>query len=716
MDATIAGMDTATALRRLAETRDPEAWGALLEQHGPAIQGVCRRVLRDAALAEDACQETLLQIRELAGKFSPKGPDPEVSARAWVLQIACHTALHVLRKNRRDQRRDSEHSADREGSERSTSEAHAMNREAAEALHRELANLPEAERTPIVLHYFGELGYEDLAATLGCPVGTAKARVSRGVNRLRERLALLGMILAAGECAAALRGSEAQAAEAAGSVGSNALTAQQLSQWKALLNSPRTPAVPTMAANTGVSTMIKLGVGMAALLLAALLAFTMLRSNSQDQASPPVAQPAGGPATGTTAGKTGEPAKPATADEIKKIVQGNNAFAFGLYGKLRAEKGNLFFSPFSVGAAMTQVMAGARGNTAVEMSQVLCAPVGKGLEHMQAFVTQDAVQPAFGALLRALDGAGKKRSYQLSIANSLWMQEDLPFEPDFVACLKENYDSGLQAVDFKKDPETARLRINAWVEEKTRKKITDILGPDSIKKDSKLAVANAIYFKSAWQHRFSKGMTENADFTLMDGTKVQVPMMRETESYRFAHCETKRRHMVSDGFDALELPYEGRELSMLVLVPFGDLGAEALTNDLEAAVASGNLDEVLKGMKSEQVSVFVPRFKMTWSADLKDTLIAMGMKETFTPSKADFSGMTKRAELSIGLVAHKAFVEVNEESTEAAAATVAIAEDKGPMVKPREFHADRPFVFLIRENATGTILFMGRVADPREQQ
>ncbi|MBI3828733.1 MAG: sigma-70 family RNA polymerase sigma factor [Planctomycetes bacterium] len=906
-------MDTATALRRLAETRDAEAWGALLEQHGPAIQRVCRRVLRDPALAEDACQETLLQVRALAGTFSPKSSDPEASASAWVLQVACHAALHILRKNRRDLRRDSAHAAGRTAAEPSSTEAHAMNREAAAALHRELANLPEAERTPIVLHYFGELGYADLAAALGCPVGTAKARVSRGVDRLRQRLALLGLILAAGECAAALRGSEAQAAEAAGSVGSNALTAQQLSQWKALLNSPRTPAIPTMAAQTGVSTIMKISLVTAFTALIAALAimttngrsaenkpqetsdvntvkewkgdavnglklelaankktvspgdtltftiklknitdgnlnvlvgypigalgksvfergdvlrlvpetdgalgtplpyqvlvgigpgvdFVTIPANSQveytcvvaygiqkikaysaawtkekagqnlagytfgrptqqtPQGYPEFFLPADAAGThrfvlfhevteqhNTAATKNGygckldeqapywsgkvasnavqvavraktEVAAPVKPEEIKAAVEGANAFAFGLYGKLRGEKGNLFFSPFSIGAAMTQVMAGAKGHTAVEIANVLHAPVGQALEHMEAFVNQDSVHPAFGALLRMLDGAGKKRSYRLSIANSLWMQEDLPFEADFVACLKENYASGLQAVDFKKDPEAARKRINAWVEEKTRKKITDILAPDSIKQDAKLAVANAIYFKSAWKHRFPPGMTANADFTLMDGTKVKVPMMTQREHFKYGHVVMARLHVVEDGFDALEMPYTDNELSMLVLVPFGDMGAEALTRDMEDAVASGKLDEILKDMKSEEVSVFLPRFKMTWSADLKDTLIAMGMKDAFTPGKANFSGMTKRAELSLGLVAHKAFVEVNEEGTEAAAATVAVGEEKGESVKPKEFHADRPFVFLIRENATGAILFMGRVADPREQQ
>ncbi|MCW8133456.1 MAG: sigma-70 family RNA polymerase sigma factor, partial [Planctomycetota bacterium] len=578
MNPTVSSMSVAEALGRLAQSRDPEAWGALVEACGPAMLRVCARILHDREGAEDACQEALLQVRACAGQFRPGGANPEAAARGWVLKVTAHVALHLLRKQRRDRARDRRQAGT--GTAQSESEARAMNEEALEHLRRELAGLSEAERTPIVLHYYGGMGYEDVAAALNCPVGTAKARVSRGIERLRERLALLGLVFASGDVASAL---DLPAA------GFSACTSEHLGAWKALLESSRQPAVPAMAAHGGISTMIKIGLGMAACVLACALMWSAGRGHSSEDAAPEsgaTATPEASPAEkGAAAAAT-----PADMDEaVRKIARANNAFAVKLYGELATQRGNLFFSPFSVSTAMTQAMAGAREDTALEMAATLRMPVGQGLEHLRPHVVQDKLHPAYGKLLQALEGKGRTRAYELLLANSLWVQDDLALQPEFVATLKANYGSALQLANFKKDPEAARKRINGWIADKTAQKVRETLAPGSISQDTLLAIANTIYFKSDWKHRFEKA--RDRDFTLLDGAKVKTPMMPLVDvQLPYAHCVVKGRHMADQGFDALELPYKNGELSMLVLLPFGDEPVAVQLASLERELVFGNLD------------------------------------------------------------------------------------------------------------------------------
>lgn len=714
MHASAIQMSTAEALQRLAQARDTQAWALLVERHGAEIQRVCRRVLRDESLTEDACQETLLQLRDRAGAFAPQGANPEAAARAWILQVACHTALHLLRKHRNDRQRDDRGAKARSTEQPSTSEAHVMDRETAGALHRELAALPEAERTPILLHYYGSLGYAELAGTLRCPEGTAKARVSRGLERLRQRLALLGLVFAAGELTAALAGSEAHAAEAAVSSatsGITTLTPEHLARWNELLKSPRQPVVPAMASTQGVSTMLKLSMGVGMLLAAGLLTLAMTGTPGAEGAPPPVEKTA--PAR--PASIKPQP-RPENEDKtLAALVEGNNRFALALYGRLRSEKGNLFFSPFSINAALTQAMAGARGQTAYEIAQLLGSPVGIQLEHLAVDINQADVHPAYGELLKRLNSPEAQRSYQLKVANSMWVQKDLGLEAAFVGTLRDHYASELKLADFKQDREAALKAINAWVAEQTHNKITEVLGEDNLSPDTRLVLANAIYFKSDWRTPFNSDRTGNENFMLLNKQEIKVPTMFESfHGLSHARHEIKSRHMTPQGYACIELPYKRGELSMLVCAPFGDAAPASQLEMLEEDLVARGFHELFKGLRpASRVNVYLPKFKFEKYTNLNPLLHGLGLEAAFEPGQADFSGITRNDKLFIARISHKAIVNVDEAGTEAAAATIVEADGKDDPDEVKTFKADRPFVFAIRENKTGLILFMGRVTDPR---
>jgi serpin B len=371
------------------------------------------------------------------------------------------------------------------------------------------------------------------------------------------------------------------------------------------------------------------------------------------------------------------------------VVKGNNVFALDLYGRLRQKDGNLFFSPYSISDALAMTYAGARGQTAEQMATTL---------HFA--LPAQRLHPAFGELIRYLNAGGKDRKYQLSVANALWGQKGYTFLPDFIRLTKDVYEGGLKEVDFVKTEE-ARKTINHWVEEQTKDKIKDLIPEGALASDTRLVLTNAIYFKSAWAEAFHEGATKKEDFHLGGGRKVQVPMMHTNEALRYRDGGT---------FHALELPYQSRQLSMIVLLPKKVDGLAELEKDLTSA----RLDEWLKAMKVHQVNVVLPKFKFSAEFSLKDVLSAMGMPLAFS-KRADFSGMTTREQLYIDKVLHKAFVDVNEKGTEAAAATAVIARPtSAPNYARADFRADHPFVFLIRENRTGSILFLGRVANPQQ--
>lgn len=381
------------------------------------------------------------------------------------------------------------------------------------------------------------------------------------------------------------------------------------------------------------------------------------------------------------------------ADNTAALVDGNTAFALDLYQRLQPRPGNLFYSPHSVSTALAMTLAGARGQTQKEMAGTL---------HLS--LPPETLHPAFGDLQAHLHAAQAKGHITLSVANSLWGQRGEEFLDEFLKLTQRHYGAGINIVDYVKDTEGARQIINAWVEKKTHSKIKDLLAPSSLSRDTRLVLCNAIYFKGTWATKFNEPRTREADFHLKPGNIVRVPMMVQTEG--------SFRMKALDGLSAIDLPYQGNELSMIVLLPEAVDRLPALEKNLKPQSLKRWLGELAAAAESK-VHVFLPKFRTASGFSLEKTLTAMGMPSAFKPGAADFSAMNGERDLFIDDVVHKALVEVNEEGTEAAGATaVAPRPTAGPPTSVAEFHADHPFLFLIRDNQTGSILFFGRIVDP----
>jgi serpin B len=385
-----------------------------------------------------------------------------------------------------------------------------------------------------------------------------------------------------------------------------------------------------------------------------------------------------------------KPPREATADE-RAIAEAGNHFAFDLYGRLRTEPGNLFFSPASISAALAMTYAGADGRTAEEMADVL---------HFT--LPGEPLHAAYASFLGGVS-SGSDTTYELRIANRLWGQEGFRFLPPFLDVTREHYGAELAQVDFAGATEQARQQINAWVADQTNQKIQDLLPSGVLDNLTRLVLTNAIYFKGKWADPFREGATQDAPFFVSADRTIDVPLMAQQETYSY---------LASDELQILELPYEGRALSMLVLLPRRVDGLA----DLEERLSAENFAEWSSALARREVRVFLPRFKLTSQFKLSDTLAAMGMPSAFDAKEADFSRMSsERDDIYISAVVHEAFVDVNEEGTEAAAATGAVASvTSAPAREPEVFRADRPFAFLIRDNATGSVLFLGRVTNPSE--
>jgi serpin B len=388
-----------------------------------------------------------------------------------------------------------------------------------------------------------------------------------------------------------------------------------------------------------------------------------------------------------------KPGAVSAADQAE-VTKGNNAFALDLYGHLREQKGNLFFSPESISTAFAMADGGARGQTAAEMARVF---------HFT--LPADQLHPAMGALLADMNAPHP--GYDLHVADALWAQQDARFLPSYLSLMQSDYGADFHRVDFKTQPEAVRGTINRWVEQQTNNRIQNLIGPGVLTPMTRLVLTNAIYFKGTWRNPFEKGATaEDGEFHLSGMQTVKAPLMHRTGAYRYYD---------GGAFQELELPYEGDDLAMVVLLPKQTDGLPALEQRFTAAAAQQWIDELAPAHK---VILTLPRFTMTQEFELSGTLSAMGMPRAFTPA-ADFSGMTGKPEFSISAAIHKAFIDVNEEGTEAAAATSTVmvatamlrpAQEPPPII----FRADHPFLFMIRDTKTGGILFMGRVEDPRK--
>ena len=378
--------------------------------------------------------------------------------------------------------------------------------------------------------------------------------------------------------------------------------------------------------------------------------------------------------------------------DIDSLVDGNNAFGLDLYQSLRDRDENLILSPFSISLALAMTYSGAKGETEAQMADVLNFP------------SQQETHPAFNALDLALEDTGivldkDQEPMQLDIANAVFAEQTFTFLPDFLDTLSVNYGAGIRLMDFVNNPNPSRKEINQWVSDETKDRINDLLPEDSITTDTKMVLVNAIYFKADWLSPFDANDTYDGTFKLLDGSEVTVPMMGQRMSIPY---------FVGDGYAAAEIPYAGESAAMTLLVP-----DEGRFEEIESQLDGAMFNEMISNLTQTDVTLRMPKFEYDSSFMLSDTLALMGMPLAFDPDSADFSGMTDQQALYIGNVIHKAFVAVDEEGTEAAAATAVIMEGATAMMPDNMLVIDRPFIYFIRDLESGQILFIGRVLNPK---
>jgi serine protease inhibitor len=402
------------------------------------------------------------------------------------------------------------------------------------------------------------------------------------------------------------------------------------------------------------------------------------KPTSTEVAIPPVVKP-------TNADK-------ASPEDKTTVARDSNQFALDLFGRLE-KQGNLFFSPASISTALAMTYAGARGQTAEQMAKVL---------HFQ--LDPKRLHPAFAALLWEMQGQGKPSGCRLSIANALWGHKDTHFLPEFLQETNDNYGAALQQVDFAK-AEDARRTINGWIAQHTADKIKDLLEPGDVTPATRLVLTNAIYFKGDWLRPFKGEDTHNQPFHVTKTKDESVSMMHQTGQFLHFTDEEKT-------FQLLEMPYKDSELSMALLLPAQVDGLAQLEKKLDAEL----LAKWLEKAEPTKVQLTLPKFTMRSRLPLADRLKAMGMTAAFRPEEADLTGMTHdKPPLYLSAVIHEAWVDVNEKGTEAAAATAVIARAASAAVQEKliVFRADHPFLFLIRDTRSGSILFLGRVSNPK---
>jgi serpin B len=376
--------------------------------------------------------------------------------------------------------------------------------------------------------------------------------------------------------------------------------------------------------------------------------------------------------------------------DLSALVSGHSNFAFNLYQTLKkSNTGNMFYSPYSISTALAMTYAGARGDTEKQMNNTL---------HFTLSQTQ--LHPAFNklALELASRGQGAKskegKSFSLNVANALWGQKDYNIQSDFLKTLAQNYDAGMNILDFIKSPEESRVTINKWVSDQTNSRIKDLIPQGAIDIYTRLVLTNAIYFDAAWKYPFAKEATRSGTFNLLDGSKITVSMMSHRAGFGYAK---------GNGYQAIELPYDGDEISMVILLP--DAGQfTAFENSMDFTKVS----DIIGNLKRADVDLTMPKFRFESSFSLRGSLAALGMPIAFS-EQADFSGINGQHDLLIKDVVHKAFVAVDEAGTEAAAASGVII---GIVSIGTTVTVDQPFIFLIRDIKTGAILFIGRILNP----
>ena len=403
------------------------------------------------------------------------------------------------------------------------------------------------------------------------------------------------------------------------------------------------------------------------------------------------------PAEGAKPNNPEEHVVPAISEEIKIVVHGNTTFAFDLYSKVKNQvNGNLIFSPYSISSALAMVYAGANGMTQHEMEKVLHFPNN-----------DPRLEETFALLNRNLTAEDSKsiNATRINIASSLWLQTGMKFLPSFQSTVAKQFSAPLQQVDFAKHPENARTAINHWILIATHGKIPDLLQSHDIDAMTRLMLVNAIYMRGAWQHPFNMHESQVEVFHMEHGLNSQAIMMQRVGEYAY---------LKENSYAVIELPYVKNsigipDISMLIALPdnIDELSA------IEEILNTQLLDEWLSKLSIKPVQVILPKFKMTETLSLKDYLVSLGMETAFS-NAADFSGITGDKDLSISKIIHKSFIHVDENGTEAAAATAVSVNATAALfpTSPHVFKADHPFIFLIIDKETKSILFLGRVQQP----
>ncbi len=381
---------------------------------------------------------------------------------------------------------------------------------------------------------------------------------------------------------------------------------------------------------------------------------------------------------------------PVPAEDTKELTKSNSGFAFDML-RQAAKGDNFFFSPESLSMALAMTYGGARETTAQEMAHAL---------HFS--LPDDRLHATFGALDLALAERSAKpvesgQPFQLNIVNSVWGQRGYAFLPSYLDLLAEHYGAGLSLLDFASDPEGARSAINRWVSDRTATRIPELVPPGVITPATVLVLSNAIYFNASWEVPFEPRDTTDGVFRRFDGSATTAHLMHQTKEHRYTE---------GHGWQALELLYAGADVSMLVILP-----ARGRFEEVREELDAWGLSAVVAALSTRSVVVALPRFQFRTSVRVKPALQAMGMKQAFVGGAADFSGMDGTKSLFLQDVVHEAYVSVDERGTEAAAAT-AVVVGRLSAPEPATFDADRPFLFLVRDNLTGAVLFLGQVTEP----
>jgi serpin B len=705
-------------LARYANYRDEAAFAELVHRHVDLVYATAFRLAQgNATLAEDASQAVFTDLARKAGTLLH-----HPTFTGWLHTSARYATLTALRKEQCRQEHEQEASAMNNSTHSSAESTWTQLRP---LLDEALGHLRERDRDAVLLRFFQDKSYREVGDVLGVSENAAQMRVERALDKLRVQFSRRGVATTAALFSSALGVKGAMTPAPAGlsaSIISQALTGAA-SGFEGLRGTGGLRAAPAMLLKT--SWPVWVGSGAAAIALSFLIFHFSPRSNplsaARDSTIPSpmktsqiiqrgtlaatllVTTPAAPAQPPVTTNAPTAASVPADAATISALVAANNRFAIDLFHQFNPKPNeNAFFSPYSISTALAMTWAGAKGDTAAQLAKAF---------HFSE-VPDNAVPASFAALQQAIAKAQTLSGCQLSIANSLWPEQnpEHPFLPDYLNLVQANYESSITPVDFVAHAADAAKQINHWVEDKINGKIKDLLQPGDVDELSRLVLVNAIYFKGAWMHPFTPSANSNTEFHSADGDIPAVLMHSGLVTYYAdmtagpAPCQI------------LSLPYSndssGRTpqgVSFVVILPHAGTDLSVLASSLTAE----RLADWLNKLDITLVNVYLPKFRVEQRYLLADTLKALGIKDAFNPNRADFSGMDGARDLSISKVIHQTFVDVDEKGTEATAATVVEMLFTGHMQPvTAEFRADHPFLFLIRDNASGSILFLGQLANP----